>query len=83
VQHVQGNRAYQGEEMTAEQTGLSRTQLSRLIDEWIFSERDRSVLKARLLDGMTYDALSDYFDMSVRQIKRIVYKGEDRIFKHL
>lgn len=62
---------------------MSRTELSAIIDDWIFSDRDRSILKARLLDGMTYDALADHFDMSVRQIKRIVYKGEDRIFKHL
>ena len=77
------HRQDQNEEMRAEETGMSRTELSAIIDDWIFSDRDRSVLKARLLDGMTYDALSDHFDMSVRQIKRIVYKGEDRIFKHL
>jgi AraC-like DNA-binding protein len=69
--------------MTAEQTGLSRTQLSRLIDEWIFSERDREILKRRLLDGICFEPLADEFDMSVRQIKRIVYKAEERLFKHL
>lgn len=62
---------------------LSRSQVEHLIDEWIFSERDRRILKRRLLDGICYEPLAEEFDMSVRQIKNIVYKGEDRIFRHL
>jgi AraC-like DNA-binding protein len=69
--------------MTAEQTGLSRTQLSHLIDEWIFSERDREILKRRLLDGICFEPLADEFDMSVRQIKRIVYKQGDKLLTHI
>ena len=61
---------------------LSRSEISYLIDEWIFSERDRKILKRRLLDGICYEPLAEEFDMSVRQIKNIVYKGEQRIFKH-
>lgn len=59
---------------------LSRSQVEHLIDEWIFSERDRRVLKRRLLDGICYEPLAEEFDMSVRQIKNIVYKGERKIF---
>ena len=62
---------------------LSRSQIERLIDEWIRSERDRGITKRRLLDGITYDRLAEEFDMSVRQIKTIVYRAEDRIFKHI
>lgn len=63
--------------------GLSRTQIEVLIDEWIFSERDRALLKRRLLDGITFDSLSEEFGLSVRHTKTIVYKAEDRLFKHL
>lgn len=52
-----------------------------LIDEYIHSERDRKILKRRLIDGITYEGLAEEFDLSVTQIKRIVYKGEDIIFK--
>lgn len=52
-----------------------------LIDEYIHSERDRNILKRRLIDGITYEGLAEEFDLSVTQIKRIVYKGEDIIFK--
>lgn len=59
---------------------LSRPEIENLIDLWIFSERDRKILKRRLLDGIIYERLSEEFDLSVRQIKTIVKKGEERLF---
>jgi DNA-directed RNA polymerase specialized sigma24 family protein len=53
------------------------------IDEWIHSERDREILARRLIDGITFERLAEEFDMSVRQIKNIVYKSEQELFKHL
>lgn len=61
----------------------SRSELTIAIDEWILSERDRAVLKRRLIDGITYERLAEEFDMSVRQIKRIVYKSEEVLFRHI
>ena len=62
---------------------ISRTEREALINEWIFSERDRSVLKRRLLDGITYERLAEEFDMSVRQVKRIVAKTEQELYRHI
>ena len=62
---------------------ISRSQAETLIDEWIFNERDRAILKRRLLDGLTYDRLAEEFDLSVRQVKTIVYRAEDRLARHL
>lgn len=61
---------------------LPRSELEALIKEWILKERDREILKRRLLDGLTYEALAEEFELSVRQTKRIVYKAEDRLFNH-
>ena len=61
----------------------SRSEIEHEIDEWIFNERNRRILKRRLLDGLTYEQLAEEFDMSVRQIKNIVYKCEDTLFKKL
>lgn len=36
---------------------LSRSEVEKLIDEYIFSERDRKILKRRLLDGIRYEPL--------------------------
>lgn len=71
------------EEVRAEESNLSRSQVSNLIDEYIFKERDRAILKRRLLDGVVYEQLAEEFDMSDRQIKRIVYKLQERVFRHV
>ena len=61
----------------------SRSHVSAVIDEYVFNERNRAILKRRLLDGITYDCLALEFQMSVRQVKAIVYKEEGRVFRHL
>ena len=67
-------------------TELSRTELEHLIDEWIIgrnAERDRKIMKRRLIDGVIFDDLAEEFELSVRQTKNIVYKCEERLFKHV
>ena len=61
---------------------ISKSAVEHMIDEWIFKERDRQILKRRLLDGICYDQLAEEFSLSVRQVKNIVYRCEDKIFKH-
>ena len=61
---------------------MSTFDVSRLIDEWIFSERDRAILKRRLLDGIKFERLAEEFDLSVRQTKNIVYRNEKKLFRH-
>ena len=61
----------------------SRSELTTAIDEWILNERDRAILKRRLIDGICFEPLAEEFDMSVRQIKRIVYKSQETLFRHL
>ena len=61
----------------------SNSQISELIDEWIHSERDRAIMKRRLIDGLTHEKLAEEYDMSVRQIKRIIYKNMDRLSVHI
>lgn len=62
---------------------ITNSEIAHLIDEYIHSERDRKILKRRLIDGICYEPLADEMDMSVRQIKNIVYKAEARLFNHL
>lgn len=62
---------------------LSRSQWEYLVDEWIFSERDRAILKRRLLDGICFEPLAEEFGLSVRQTKSIVYKAQEQLFKHI
>ena len=61
----------------------SRSEIITAIDEWILNEKHRSIMKRRLIDGICYEPLAEENNMSVSQIKRIVYKCQDKIFKHL
>ena len=61
----------------------SNSQIAYLIDEWIHSERDRNILKLRYIDGLTFEKIAETSDMSVRQVKRIIYKNEMTLFRHL
>jgi len=62
---------------------LPNSQIEQLIDEWIHSERDRSILKRRLIDGICYEPLAEEFDLSAKQIRNIIYKAEAILFKHI
>ena len=61
----------------------TNSQIAAVIDEHIHSERDRAVLKRRLIDGICFEPLAEEFDMSVPQIKRIVYRGYKTVFNKL
>jgi len=62
---------------------ISRSELENVIDEWVFNERNRKIIKRRLLDGICYEPLAEEFNLSVRQIKNIVYKTESIIIRHI
>jgi hypothetical protein len=62
---------------------LSRSEWENLIDEYIFKERDRAILKRRLLDGVCFEPLAEEFDLSVQQTKTIVYKATEKLIKHI
>lgn len=61
----------------------TNSQISSLIDEHIHHDLHRKMLKDRLIDGMTYEQIAEKHDMSVRQIKNIIYKSTDKILKYL
>lgn len=61
----------------------TNSDMLRLIEEHIHSERDRAIMKRRLIDGICYDKLAEEFNYSVRQMKRIVYKLQDNLFKFI
>lgn len=61
----------------------TNSQIREVIAEWIHSERDRRILERRLVDGITFERIAEEFDMSVRQTKSIVYKLQEKLFKHL
>lgn len=61
----------------------SNSEITRIINEYIHNERNRKLLLRRYVDGSTLESLAEEFDLSVRQVKNIIYKNEDVILKHL
>ena len=61
----------------------SKSELTFLIDEWILNERNRNILKRRILDGVTFEKLAEEFDLSTQQVKNIVYKCQNILLRHL
>jgi len=61
----------------------SNSQIREIIAEWIHDERYRRILERRLIDGVTFERIAEEFDMSDRQVRRIVFKLQECLFKHL
>ena len=61
----------------------SNSEIDNLINEYVHNERNRAILKRRLIDGICYEKLAEEFDMSVRQMKYIIYREQDKLFRKL
>ena len=66
-----------------EKYDLPRSEIEHSINQWIFNEKHRAILSDRIFDGITYERLAEKYELSVNQIKSIVYKAMDRLEKHL
>ena len=61
---------------------IPNSTLELLIEEWVKSERNRKILKCRLIDGIHYEKIAEEFELSDRQIKTIVKKEKENILSH-
>ena len=61
----------------------TNSQIAALIDEHIHNERDRKILKRRLIDGVCYEPLAEEFDLSTQRIKAIIYKAQQKLIRYL
>ena len=61
----------------------SNSRILELIAEWIHDSTHRKILRDRLVKGLTYEQIGELHHLSVSQVKRIVYRGQDRLFKHM
>ena len=56
----------------------SNDEIRTVIDNYVRgrnAERNRQLLKRRLIDGVTLERLAEEFDMSVTQVKDIIKKN--------
>ena len=62
---------------------LSRTEWEHYINEFIFNEEHRAMLKRNLLDGRTYEQISEQFDCSRDKVARLIPRLQNRLFKKI
>lgn len=60
---------------------LTNRQWNKLIDDWIFSERDRAILKRRIIDDKSYDEMAEMFELSKIQLVRIINNHMEKLYR--
>lgn len=66
--------------------GRSKAEISACIDEWIVGRnaiRNRAILKSKMIDGISYMALAEEYDLSLKRVKTIVKEGVIIMEQHL
>lgn len=58
---------------------LTNSELAELIGEHIHSERDRQIMKMKLIDGLTYEKIAEKVEMSPRYVRSLVRKLTERL----
>jgi DNA-directed RNA polymerase sigma subunit (sigma70/sigma32) len=69
-----------------DQYGLTSEQWEYLIDQWVIGrngERDRNILRRKLIIGITFDDLAGEFDLSKQRIEQIVYGRFKMLISHI
>ena len=59
----------------------SNSQVREIISEYIHSERDRQIMVRRMVDNITLERLAEEFELSVSQVKRIILRESDILFR--
>lgn len=60
---------------------MTNDEIRNRIEQHIHKEHYRRILKRKLIDGITYEALAEEVDMSPRGIQEIVRKCKPIIFQ--
>ena len=58
---------------------LSNSQLAELISEHIHSERNRQIMRMKLIDGYTYEKIAEIVQMSPRYVRALVKRLKERL----
>lgn len=58
---------------------LTNSQLAEKIGEHIHSERNRQIMKMKLIDGYTYEKIAEIVQMSPRYVRSLVKRLTERL----
>jgi len=60
----------------------TNSRIREIIGEHLHNIRDRSLMCDRLIDGMIIEKLAEKYELSVSQVKRIIARDSDIIFRN-
>ena len=61
---------------------LGRSDWEHLIDEWILSERYRTILKRKILDDWSHERIAEREGLSVNGVKKIIARCMNVLREH-
>lgn len=61
----------------------SNSQMNEIIAEYIHDEKHRTLMTRRMIDNITIERLAEEQELSISQVKRIIKKNMEIIFRHL
>ena len=61
----------------------TNSQAREIIENYLHNERDRRLMCDRLINGYTIERLAEKYELSVSQVKRIITRDSEIIFRHV
>lgn len=60
-----------------------RFEVEDIIDRWIFDETARTILKRKLLDGVSFERIAEEVDCSTKTAQNKYYRGMQIMISHV
>ena len=61
----------------------TNTQIRNLIMEYIHNSVDRKLVYERLVNGLTFEKISEMAELDVKTVRKRIHRCEEIIFKHI
>lgn len=61
----------------------SNSKIRELIAEYIHNADDRKMVFERLVNGLTFEKISELVGMDVKTVRKRIHKCEDELFRHI
>lgn len=71
-----------GRKLKFDELEIPITEVKTFVENYIYSKKNREIIQEKWCDGITYEDLAEKYDMSSRQVFRIVNAAE-KTFKKI
>ena len=61
----------------------TNSQIRELVAEHIHNATDRKMVFERLVNGLTFEKISEIYQMDVKTVRKRVHRCEEAIFRHI